>query len=66
MDNVRFFSRVPNVNAFLRMARLLDNIRTTDNDSERVDIIKAALNDGVISLEEAMDLYDEFVWKEVE
>ena len=63
MDNVRFFSNVPNVNAFLRMARLLDNLRTADNDAERTDIIKAALNNGHISLEEAMDLYDEFVFE---
>lgn len=63
MDNVRFFSEVPNISAFLRMARLLDNIRTADNDSERVDIIEAALNNGHISLEEAMDLYDEFVFE---
>lgn len=62
---IKFVSEVPNINAFLQMARLLDNLRTADNDAERVDIIKAALNNGFISLEEAMDLYDEFVWKEV-
>ena len=60
---IKFVSEVPNISAFLRMARLLDNIRTADNDSERTDIIKAALNDGFISLEEAMDLYDEFVFE---
>ena len=63
MDNVRFFSNVPNVNAFIQMARLLDNLRTADNDAEKVDIIKAAMNNGHISLEEAMDLYDEFVFE---
>lgn len=62
---IKFVSEVPNISAFIQMARLLDNLRTADNDAERVDIIKAALNNGHISLEEAMDLYDEFVWKEV-
>lgn len=63
MDNVRFFSEVPNISAFLQMARLLDNLRTADNDADKVDIIKAALNNGHISLEEAMNLYDEFVFE---
>lgn len=60
---IKFVSEVPNISAFIQMARLLDNIRTADNDAERVDIIKAALNNGFISLEEAMNLYDEFVFE---
>lgn len=58
---VEFVSENPRIQGFINMAKLLDVLRRDTGEKEKVGAIKNALEDGLITLTEAMDLYDEFV-----
>lgn len=61
--NVEFVSENPRIMGFIRMAKLLNLLHSDNSEAAKTGAIEAALEEGFITLDEAMGLYDEFVWK---
>lgn len=57
---VEFVSKNKNISEFIQMGRLLYFLEMTDNKEDKVDEIKAARANGLITEEEAIELAVEF------
>ena len=57
---VKFVSKNPRIDGFLRMARLLGFLETSNSKEDMVLEIKMARDDGLITEEEAVELAIEF------
>lgn len=60
---IKFVSDNPRIQGFIDMARLLDTLQPENAESVKVSAIENALKNGVIKLEDAMNLYDEFIYE---